>query len=690
MTTADPMSIGFADDPAEGRVRNDAERRLPGLATASLASLGAGAIHAAAIGIHAEHPQLARVFVATAVLQLGLGLVGLLRPHRLVAVSLAAANAAAVGGWLVTRTVGISWIDGLEIAESPQFADSACALMGAVAVGLAAGALLVGWHPGRPVRLVAPGLAALALTVPAMVTAGTHVHSHDETTADHAHDEATVTGPIGELAAADDGHPHDDTAAHDTAAHDDTTGDAAGNSTSGDATATTVHAHDDTAGAGTGEGASAAAPVADDGHDHTTSAAAAPWPRPWSPTDPVDFSGIPGVSAEQQQRAEDLVEQSLVALPQYASVEAAKAAGYTSIGDAGTGSEHYIRYDLVQDDVLLDPNGPESLVYTVNGDQRTLAGAMYIASARAVDDPSLTEWAGPLMQWHNHGNLCWDRDDQGVNHVVGIVGADGTCSRGVNSGGANPMVHVWVTPHPCGVFAALEGVGAGQAAVPDDQRIDMCNAGHLHDTAATATPVPYDPTKPIDLSGTAGVTPEQQAAAENLVAVTLVRLPQWADPRDAEAAGFHSIGDGLTGFEHFINWDWINDDVTLDPDHPESLVYQPQPDGSRRLVSAMYMLPDTVALTDVPELGGALTQWHIHDNLCFTDGVAPTVAGLVDGQGNCRAGLVKFRPAPMIHVWIVAHPCGPFAALEGVGAGQIADGEERLCDHAHGSTGTTF
>ena len=38
----------------------------------------------------------------------------------------------------------------------------------------------------------------------------------------------------------------------------------------------------------------------------------------------------------------------------------------------------------------------------------------------------------------------------------------------------------------------------------------------------------------------------------------------------------------------------------------------------------------------------------------------------------------------MIHVWITPHRCGPFAALEGVGAGQIVEGEERLCDHAHG------
>jgi hypothetical protein len=39
----------------------------------------------------------------------------------------------------------------------------------------------------------------------------------------------------------------------------------------------------------------------------------------------------------------------------------------------------------------------------------------------------------------------------------------------------------------------------------------------------------------------------------------------------------------------------------------------------------------------------------------------------------------------MIHVWIVPHKCGPFAALEGVGAGQIEAGQTRLCDTAHGS-----
>ena len=38
----------------------------------------------------------------------------------------------------------------------------------------------------------------------------------------------------------------------------------------------------------------------------------------------------------------------------------------------------------------------------------------------------------------------------------------------------------------------------------------------------------------------------------------------------------------------------------------------------------------------------------------------------------------------MIHVWTEPHPCGPFAALEGVAGGTIPEGESRLCDHAHG------
>ncbi len=672
MTIAvDPGAFGADGVPAVARHDHTAlTTRLPGLATAAVMSIGAGAVHAAATGVHAEHPALARIFVVVAVLQLGVGLIALARPTRAAALATAVVSVAAVSAWVITRLTGISWIQGLEVREAPQFADTTCALLAAVAAGAALSALLVGWHPARPVRLFMPGLAAAALTIPAMMSGGTHVHSHSNdgtaVAADgHSHDAGANTGGNGDgaapVVAAGDGHAHEDSTAHDeTATTDADTTDTTGTTGTGTATEST------------------------DSHSHNaavTDTTASNWPRPWDPANGIDVSGVAGVTPQQEARAVDLIQRSLRDLPKYADTAAAVADGYMSIGDAGTGSEHYIKASLIDDDVLLDPTQPESLVYTVKGEQRILAGAMYIASPRPTDDPELENWAGPLMQWHNHGNLCWDLVD-GAPRVVGIVDSSGTCARGVNTGGESPMVHVWITPHPCGVFAALEGVGAGQTAVSDEERVDKCQS---HDRA-TPAPVakPYDPNQPIDLSGFDGVTLQQQAAAENLVAVTLVRLPQWSDFHVAEAAGFTSIGDALTGHEHFIQWDWIDDDVVLDPDRPESLVYEPQPDGSKKLVSAMYLLPSDVALEDVPDIGGALMQWHIHDNLCFTKGDAPKVAGVTSSSGGCPNGLQKFVPSPMIHVWITPHPCGPFAALEGVGAGQIAAGQERLCDYLHG------
>ena len=236
------------------------------------------------------------------------------------------------------------------------------------------------------------------------------------------------------------------------------------------------------------------------------------------------------------------------------------------------------------------------------------------------------------------------------------------------------------------VALALPGmVQAGNHVHSHGQTVVVGADGKAQVVAEAPTQVrAYDPTKPIDLSGTPGVTPEQQARAENLVAVTLYKLPQFADASYAEANGYHSIGDALTGDEHLLNWDYVRDSTILDPDHPEALVYNTR-GGKRELEAAMYMLPPGSTLDTVPDVGGALTQWHIHDNLCFTDDpVAPRVAGLTSSGGGCREPLVKLEPVPMIHVWITTNPCGPFAALTGVGAGQIKAGELRLCDQAHG------
>ena len=126
---------------------------------AGMASLASGAIHAAAIGVHAEHRQTALAFTVLALLQLGWGALALVRAGRLVSLAGIAVGLASVGGWVVAKTVGIGLIDGLEVAEAPQTADVVCAALAALSVVLAVLSLL-------PVRVESTGHS---LRVPAVL-----------------------------------------------------------------------------------------------------------------------------------------------------------------------------------------------------------------------------------------------------------------------------------------------------------------------------------------------------------------------------------------------------------------------------------------------------------------------------------------------------------------------------------------
>lgn len=240
------------------------------------------------------------------------------------------------------------------------------------------------------------------------------------------------------------------------------------------------------------------------------------------------------------------------------------------------------------------------------------------------------------------------------------------------TGGTALLVVALAVPGMISAGSHRLGVGAhGQTEAAAGQDV----------AAAVVPPKAFDPELPIDLGGVEGVTPQQQARAENLLAVTLLRLPQFQDPATAESMGFKSIGDGGLGHEHYVNPVNMNDDKLLDPDFPESLVYDTSV-TPKRLAAAMYMLNAGDTFEDVPELGGRLTQWHVHGNLCFS---GTRVGGLTDDDGNCPPGLTKGPETPMIHVWIEPNPCGPFAALEGIAGGTIPEGEERLCDQVHGA-----
>jgi len=200
-------------------------------------------------------------------------------------------------------------------------------------------------------------------------------------------------------------------------------------------------------------------------------------------------------------------------------------------------------------------------------------------------------------------------------------------------------------------------------------------------TTTTTTPRPTGTAHAaVELRATPGVTAAQLARANHLLRTTIADLPEWRTPAQAEAAGYRSIGDGVTGDEHFVNWSYVDDGHILDPKRPESLVYEVR-NGRQSVVAAMYMLPFHSTFADVPDVGGGLTQWHVHADLCLTnDPTQKFVAGFAALNGPCPAGTTKAGNQPMLHVWSIPNPCGPFAALEGVGAGQVPTGQTRLCD----------
>jgi hypothetical protein len=182
----------------------------------------------------------------------------------------------------------------------------------------------------------------------------------------------------------------------------------------------------------------------------------------------------------------------------------------------------------------------------------------------------------------------------------------------------------------------------------------------------------HDPDGPIISLDDPRVSDEERAAAQALIDETTEGMARFTDVESVEAAGYVSIGDGVTGWEHFISLDAITDGVDMDPDAIESIVFKVEPDGTRTLASAMYILNFDKTMDDVPEIAGELTSWHDHQDLCW-EGVR--VVGTTDDDGNCANGV--FRPTPpMLHVWMIEHPCGPFAGIEG-------HANEGDCSHDH-------
>jgi hypothetical protein len=152
-------------------------------------------------------------------------------------------------------------------------------------------------------------------------------------------------------------------------------------------------------------------------------------------------------------------------------------------------------------------------------------------------------------------------------------------------------------------------------------------------------------------------TPEERAAAAQLLANTRASIARYQDPAAAIAAGFKpgavSNADPL---RHFVNA--ANANAVLDPNHPQALVYA-QTNHGLHLIGAMYQMKRAGQWG--PDPGGPLTQWHQHEGICFSPfGIE---FAFETPFWTCPVGSTSITTPPMLHVWIVDNgKNGPFAA----------------------------
>lgn len=148
-------------------------------------------------------------------------------------------------------------------------------------------------------------------------------------------------------------------------------------------------------------------------------------------------------------------------LRQYASVQAAFAAGYTYV--LKTNGEEHLLYDGGNPSYNgLNPRHPSSLVYAINvpGHAPVLLGAMYIMGDDAQSGPQV---GGGLTRWHSHLVTC----DAGHPTIAGFgVQLRGRCDPATwQDKYTAQMLHVWVVPYPGGVFSDDLSASATSSAV---------------------------------------------------------------------------------------------------------------------------------------------------------------------------------------------------------------------------------
>ena len=166
------------------------------------------------------------------------------------------------------------------------------------------------------------------------------------------------------------------------------------------------------------------------GHDlHGTGGAPSPTPPARPAAAPAGHHGEAGCqpTEEQARAAQKLVDETRAGIARFADTNAATLAGYQPDNVQTTAYwnyVHYVNWNEVNSDTVLDPSRPESLLYgQTDNNGWVLIGAMYVMPRAGMPGPAV---GGCLTNWH--ADPAWNGKD------------------------SPEMLHVWTVDMPGGHF----------------------------------------------------------------------------------------------------------------------------------------------------------------------------------------------------------------------------------------------
>jgi hypothetical protein len=141
-------------------------------------------------------------------------------------------------------------------------------------------------------------------------------------------------------------------------------------------------------------------------------------------------------------------------------------------------------------------------------------------------------------------------------------------------------------------------------------------------------------------------TAAERSAAQKLVESVTGGVARYAHLSAAVADGYVPATNPKGYIVHYANWGIVRDGDVLDANRPSSLVYANTVSGPL-LIGVMFLGP--APCRPGPDVGGPLTEWHAHANLCLS--ATHQVVGRSDSNGECTVGAHNTNTYFMMHVW---------------------------------------